>query len=291
MGRNKYSAYLFIAPIFILFSIFIIYPLYDTIRLSFFEWNGFSTETFVGLKNYQNMFNDPTFYTSLKNYLIFAVLVVSIQMLLGFSIAYLMRKNSRLFKIYRTIIFTPIVLTSVVIYYTFNKLLAFDYGAINSFLRMIGLNFLAQQWTGNPDLVIFTIIGITIWSGTGFSMAIYSSSLTTLPSDVIEAACIDGANKWQVVSQIVWPMLRGTHYSLTIIGAISALKIFDIIFLLTGGGPFHSSEVLSTYMYNKVFKESEDGFGAAISTVIIALALLITLLQMRLSQEKKEGSS
>lgn len=286
MDKNRYSAYIFIAPIFAFFSFFILYPLTDTVRLSFFEWNGFSEATYIGLENYKNMFTDSVFYTSLKNYLIFAVIVISIQMLLGFSLAYLMRRNTRAFKVYRTIIFIPIVLTSVVIYYTFNQILAFDNGALNHLLRSIGLDIFAAQWTGDPNLAIFTIIGVTIWSGTGFSMAIYSSSLTTLPKDFIEAAHIDGANKFQVVTKIVWPMLRDTHYSLTIIGAISALKIFDIVFLLTGGGPFHSSEVLSTYMYFKVFRENEDGLGAAISTVIIIIALSITMLQLRLSKKE-----
>ena len=287
MDKNRYSAYIFIAPIFAFFSFFILYPLFDTVRLSFFEWNGFSDAVYTGLDNYKKMFSDPVFYTAVKNYLIFAVLVVSIQMLTGFGLAYLMRRNTRLFKVYKTVIFTPIVLTSVVVYYTFSRILAFDDGAINTFLRGVGLGALASQWTGDPNLAIFTMIGVTIWSGTGFSMAVYSSALTALPADYLEAAHIDGANKFQAVTRIVWPMLRDTHYSLTFIGAISALKIFDIVFLLTGGGPFHSSEVLSTYMYFKVFKENEDGFGAAVSTIMILIALSITVFQLRLSRKEE----
>lgn len=286
MNKNRYSAYIFIAPIFAFFSFFILFPLFNTIRLSFFEWNGFSEKKFIGVANYKEMLTDPVFYTALKNYLIFAVLVISIQMILGFSIAYLMRRRSKIFDIYRTIIFTPIVLTSVVIYYTFNQILAFDHGALNNLFRMLGLDFLAAKWTGNPDIAIFTIIGVTIWSGTGFSMAIYSSALTTLQKEYLESANIDGANKLQVVTKIVWPMLKDTHFSLTIIGAISALKIFDIVFLLTGGGPFHSSEVLSTYMFSKVFVENKDGLGAAVSVVVIIIALSITIIQLQLSQKE-----
>ncbi|MHB8278756.1 MAG: carbohydrate ABC transporter permease [Candidatus Humimicrobiaceae bacterium] len=287
MYKNRNPAYLFIAPMFIFFIVFILYPLFYVVWLSFYEWNGFDkVKKFIGLANYTNMLHDPVFYTSLKNYILFAVLVVSVQMLLGFSMAYLMRRQAWYFGIYRAVIITPLTLTAVVVSYIFTQILAFDRGLLNVVLRSIGLNVFALYWLSDSNIVIFTIIGITIWTGTGFSMAVYSSALTALPKDCIEAAQIDGANTLQCMTKVVWPMLRGTHYSLTIIGIISALKIFDIIYLLTGGGPFHSSEVPATYMFFKAFKFNEEGFASAVSTLIILIALILTVVQLKFSRDK-----
>jgi ABC-type sugar transport system permease subunit len=285
LRNRQYSAYLYIAPIMAFFFVFLLYPLLYTFRISLFEWNGIDeTMKYIGLGNYRTMFKDPVFWQSMRNFAIFAVLVVGIQMALGFMLAYVMRRQARLFTVYKTIIFVPVILTPIVVAYVFSNLLAFNDGLINESLRSIGLGSAALSWMGNPHIALYTIVGVTVWMGTGFSMSVYVSSLTSLSNEVIEASRIDGASKWQTMTRVVWPMLRDTHFSLTIIGAISALKIFDIIYLLTKGGPVHSTEMPSTYMFNKAFGTYEQGFASATASVIIVFAMAITIVQLRLSR-------
>ncbi|HEY0827737.1 MAG TPA: sugar ABC transporter permease [Bacilli bacterium] len=285
MNKTQYSAFLYIAPIFMLCLIFLLYPLIYTFKISLYEWNGIDDAmTFIGLNNYMAMLKDPLFFKSLSNFIIFAVLVISIQMMLGFLLAYMMRKGSGLFTLYKTLIFIPVITTPVVVSYVFNHILAYNDGLINITLRSIGLSDLALSWMANPDIALYTVIGVVVWMGTGFSMSVYVSALTSFSHEVLEASRIDGANKWQTIYRVVWPMLRDTHYSLSIIGAISALKIFDIVYLLTRGGPAHATEMPSTYMFNKAFNTYEQGFASAIAGVIIMIAILITMIQLRLSR-------
>lgn len=286
--KNTRSAYLYILPMFLFFGIFLLYPLINTVRLSFYEWNGFDPDmTFVGLQNYVEMFQDEVFFKAFENFAIYAVGVIVAEMLLGFLLAYLMRRPNIMFSIYKTILFVPVVLLPVVISYVFKDILAYNYGFVNEFLRAIGLGKLAVDWLADPHIALYTLIGITVWSGTGFSMSVYASSLSSFPNELIEAAKIDGANRIQIIIKIVWPLLKGTHFSLSIISAISALKIFDLVYLITGGGPFHSTEMPSTYMYDKAFTVYEQGYASAVATVIIIFALIVTLIQLKLSSEKE----
>ncbi|HAX52481.1 sugar ABC transporter permease [Muricomes intestini] len=286
--KKSLSAYFYILPMFLFFAFFLVYPLFNTIRISFFEWNGIDPEMhFVGFQNYIDMFHDEIFYKAFANFAIYAVLVIVLEMLIGFSLAYLMRRKNIMFNIYRAIIFIPVILLPVVISYVFTDILAYNYGIVNETLRALHLDKLALDWFADPNVALYTLIGITVWSGTGFAMTVYSSSLTSFPSELIDAAKVDGANRIQTVTRVVWPLLKGTHFSLSIISAISALKIFDLVFLLTGGGPFHATEMPSTYMYDKAFTLYEQGFASAVSTIIIIFALLVTFIQTKLSAEKR----
>lgn len=286
--RKNWNAYLYILPMFLFFAVFLIYPLINTVWISLHEWNGLDAEmTFVGFQNYLAMFKDEVFYKAFSNFAIYAVLVIVLEMVLGFSLAYLMRRKNVMFNIYKAIIFIPVILLPVVISYIFKDILDYSYGFVNEFFRAVNLDFLVHDWLADPKIALYTLIGITVWSGTGFAMSVYSSSLSAFPTEVIEAAKIDGANRFQVVTHVVWPLLKGTHFSLSIISAITALKIFDLVFLITGGGPFHSTEMPSTYMYNKAFGVYEQGFASAVATLIIVFALIVTFVQLKLSGEKE----
>lgn len=286
MKGRQYSAYLYIAPIMAFFLVFLLYPLLYTFRISLFEWNGIDEAMkYIGLGNYREMAQDPVFWQSMRNFAVFAVLVVGIQMVLGFLLAYAMRRPLKAFTAYKTIIFVPVILTPIVVSYVFTNLLAYNDGLINEWLRSAGMDFLTAKWLGDPKIALYTIVAVTVWAGTGFSMSVYVSSLTSLPNEVLEASRIDGANRRQTVIKVVWPMLRDTHFSLTIIGAISALKIFDIIYLLTRGGPIHSTEMPSTYMFNRAFVTYEQGYASAVASVMIVFAMAITIIQLRLSRD------
>lgn len=287
MTRNKWNYYLFVLPILLFFAVFMAYPLLNTLYLGFFEWNGVDKDMqFIGLANYRSILSDPIFLKAFLNFFIYAFAVIVLEMIAGFALAYLTRRKFFVNNLFRAIIFFPVVMLPIVISYVFKDILSFSYGILNTALRSIGLNSLALDWLANPNIALTTVIVITAWSGTGFAMSVYSSALSALPQETLEAARIDGANRFQIVTRVVWPMLRGTHFTLTILSAVSALKIFDLIYLLTGGGPLHSTEMPSTYMYDKAFVQYEQGLASAVATLMILFALIITLIQMRLSAKK-----
>ncbi len=288
MTRNNWRNYLFVLPILVFFGVFMAYPLINTFYLGFFDWNGVSKDkVFIALENYIRIFNDPIFLKAFRNFFIYAALVIALEMLIGFLLAYLTRRKFAINSAIRSIIFFPVVMLPIVISFVFSDILSYSYGILNTALRNAGLGAFALDWLGNPRIALITVVLITAWSGTGFSMSVYSSALATVPHETLEAAKIDGASRIAIITKVVWPMLRGTHYTLTILSAVSALKIFDLIYLLTRGGPLHSTEMPSTYMFDKAFVQYEQGLASAVATVMIIFALIITLVQMRLSAREK----
>ncbi|MCL5985218.1 MAG: sugar ABC transporter permease [Actinobacteria bacterium] len=184
--------------------------------------------------------------------------------------------------IYRSIVFVPAIVAPVVIGYTFGNMLNYTYGTVNEFFRHIGLGFLALNWIGSPKLAMYTIIFINIWQWTGFSVVLYLAGLQNIPQELYDAAKIDGAGFFQTITKITFPMLTSTHFSLLILGSIGAIKIFDIVYVMTVGGPAHVTEVLATHVFLENFKLNHTGYASAVSVILLIVALTITLSQLRL---------
>lgn len=281
--KNGINNYIYVIPFALFFITFLIYPIISNIYNSFFEWDGISPEKiWIGLQNYISMFKNNIFIISIKNNLTFLVLTVLIQGLIGFLLSIFM--NRKLFgrNIYRSIVFIPAIIAPVIIGYTFGNMLNFTYGTLNEFFRNIGLKFLALDWIGNPKLAIYTIIFINIWEWTGFSVVLYLAGLQNIPQELYDAAKIDGANYFQTISKITFPMLTSTHFSLIILNSIGAIKIFDIVYVMTLGGPAHATEVLSTHIFLEDFTLNHTGYSSAVSVFMLAIALIITFFQLRL---------
>ncbi|PFN78146.1 ABC transporter permease [Bacillus sp. AFS076308] len=280
--RNR-TNYLYIVPAFLLMGVFVYYTIADTIYTSFFDWNGISPDkTFIGLTNYFNIFKDPIFYISLKNTVIFLFLTIFIQMFLGLLIAVLLNANVKFKGVYKVIFFLPTVLSAAVISQVFRQIYNASNGELNNFLSSIGLDSLAKSWLADPDISLFAITSINIWEFTGFSMIMYFAALTVIDKSLFEAARLDGANFLQIMRFIIFPQLRFTHYSLIILGVIGSLKTFDIIYLTTGGGPGRSTEFISTYIFKKAILEFNAGYSSALSVILLIIALVVTVIQLRI---------
>lgn len=286
-SQSSWTNYLYIVPIFLFIIGFIYFAIIYTFYVSTLNWDGLSdVKIAVGLKNFVQIFQDPIFFGALRNTALFAVLTISIQMLLGLTMALLLRTQVAFKTVYKTIFFLPVVLAPAVIAYVFRHMLDANLGELNLFLTAIHLSFLAQSWLADPRFALFSLIGINIWEWTGFSFILYYAALTILDETLVEAARIDGANALQVAWHVIFPLLRSTNFSLVILGVIGALKTFDIIWLTTGGGPGRATEFLPTYIYKKTILEFNAGYSAALSVMLLLIALVITVIQLRAYQKQ-----
>lgn len=286
--KYQYEGYLYLIPAFAVFAVFIVYPIIFTFRTSFFSWDGFSTEMeFVGWKNYLTIAGNGQLKIALRNFIIFFIICVFVQMLLGMILAVSLRVQTFFRTFIKSIVFIPVVLTPVVIGYVFQNMLEYNFGFLNTLLRGMHLGFLAKNWLGDPALALGSIIVISIWQSTGFSLIMYIAGIIAIPTEIFEAAKIDGANAVQTFLYVTAPLLKSTHKTMLIIGAIGALKTFDLTWILTGGGPGRATATFSTMIMKESFDAYRQGTSSALSVILILLALMITAFQLKLYSKKE----
>lgn len=285
-GKKSWIAYLYILPMIVLSFVLVYYCIIDTVVVSFTDWDGMTDVFhFVALKNYIKMFKDHVFWTSVVNNLIFFVGTVFIQALLGFVLAVLLKKKLPGSNVFKAIYFMPIAMATSIITAIFRIIMDPTNGALNQFLRAIHLNGFAVNWLGDPKIALISVIIVNIFQWMGFSMITYYAGLMSLPDDVYEAAKIDGAGFWRTTFSVTLPMLKGTTNVLIILGIVGSLKTFDIVKLLTGGGPGRSTTVMNTYLYEKAFKDFNAGGAASIGVAILIIAMVMSFLQVKFGKE------
>lgn len=281
--NKKYTGLLFILPILIISGILLYYSIGYTIYVSFFKWNGISKDmTFIGLENYRRLFSDKVLYISLRNNLIFMIATVGIQAFLGLLIAVLLRANLKGSTIFRSIFFIPVIMAPIVISAIFRIILDPNFGSLNVLLRKFHLDFLAVSWLGDPKFSLMSIIIVNIFEWMGFSMLLYYAGLLSIPDEIYESARIDGSGFWNTLFKITFPMVSGTTSTLIVLGIVGALKTFDIVVSLTGGGPGRSTEFMSTFLYKRSIEEFNAGSASAIGVVILVIALVLGVTQIKL---------
>ncbi|WP_195490977.1 carbohydrate ABC transporter permease [Roseburia faecis] len=285
-GKKSWIAYLYILPMIVLSFVLVYYCIIDTVVVSFTDWDGMTDVFhFVALKNYIKMFKDHVFWTSVVNNLIFFVGTVFIQALLGFVLAVLLKKKLPGSNVFKAIYFMPIAMATSIITAIFRIIMDPTNGVLNQFLRAIHLNGFAVNWLGDPKIALVSVIIVNIFQWMGFSMITYYAGLMSLPDDVYEAAKIDGAGFWRTTFSVTLPMLKGTTNVLIILGIVGSLKTFDIVKLLTGGGPGRSTTVMNTYLYEKAFKDFNAGGAASIGVAILIIAMVMSFLQVKFGKE------
>ncbi len=285
--NSKRVGFLYILPLFLFVLIFMVYPIVFNVKNSFYDWNGISADkVFIGLKNYTSLFQDKVFRTVLKNFALFAVLTVSVQCVLGLLLANMFRRKFVGRDVAKAIIFMPAILSSVILGQIFYRILDPNIGYMNAFFRAVGLDALAGSWLSDPKTAMLVIIIINIWQWTGYSMTLYFGAVMGVPDDLYEAAKIDGASSFQVLRRITVPMVRGTTYNLTIVGIIGALKQYDLVTVMTGGGPANATQTFATYMYDASFVTYRQGYACAIAVVMFIIAMIITVVQLRMYNSK-----
>jgi ABC-type sugar transport system permease subunit len=270
-----------IAPAVLIFAVYIAWPILSNIYTSLLG----NTEIdpvlrFVGGANYEWIATTRSTQLAFRNVALFAAITIPLQMLLGLFFAVALQGRGWLRNLLRTLLFLPVVLTPVVVGFLFADLLEASDGPLNTLLRGIGAGWAAQEWLGNPALVLPVIALVNVWMWTGFSMAIYQAALAGLDDEVLEAAELDGASRWQLLWHVIAPMLRPSHFALLILGVIGTLKAFDLVYVLSRGGPDYASELPTTLLFSTLLN-GRDGRAAAIGTVVFLLAMILTVVQLR----------
>lgn len=286
---EEINGLLFLAPLFILMSIFVFYGIYFVVRVSFHVWNGIDPATmrYVGLENYQYLLEDPVFLTGIRNVLIFIALTVLIQMSLGLLVAVLLRPKLIGHTFYKGLFYIPAALSTAVIARIFEWVYEPNFGLLNTSLRTLGLGGWTQGWLSDPSIALYAIIGANIFQWMGAQMVFYIAGLTTISEEYFDASQIDGAGFWKTLFYIVLPLLKPTHATVMILGIIGGVKTFDIVWLLTQGGPGTSTQFLATFLYQRTVNHFQAGYGASIGVVIITLSLCLALLQNRFYERSK----
>lgn len=279
LSRHR-VAYLYILPALILVVGVVYAGVGYNAWVSTLNWNGIAPVwQNVGLGQYRKAAADPIVWSAIWHTLLFAVLTIVIQMAIGLLMALVLSVGVRAAGLYRVLMFVPVVMAPAAISTAFREILQPD-GALNNVLSTFGLGNLGQAWLADPSWALISIAGINIWQWTGFSFILYQAALSQIDPNVIEAAQMDGASPARVVRSIVIPQLAGTHATLAVVGAIGALKTFDLVYLTTAGGPARSTEFLTTYIYEQTVDRFNAGYGAALAMILLILAMAFTILQM-----------
>ncbi|GGI46932.1 ABC transporter permease [Paenibacillus marchantiophytorum] len=280
LRRNRITGYTFLLPNIIGFLIFICFPVGASFLMSFTEWNGFGDIEFAGLSNYIRLWSDETFRISLLNSLIMTGVSVPVTLLLAILAAVALNKGLRGVKIFRTAIFLPHITATIAVAVVWQLLYNPTMGPINGMLRSLGIDH-PPMWLASTQWALISVIIVSIWHSIGYYMVLYLAGLQGIPKDLYEAAEIDGAGKVSQFRNITLPMLSPVIFFTIIMGIINSFKVFDLVFVLTKGGPGRSTHMLVYDIYYTAFQRFEYGYASAMAYVLFAIILVITLIQFR----------
>ncbi|MDQ0723252.1 raffinose/stachyose/melibiose transport system permease protein [Paenibacillus sp. W4I10] len=275
---NKGTIAVFVLPTLLLFCGIVLIPISVSSYYSLLDWNGVGKGTFIGLDNYVEMFKDTRVLNSIKNSLLFAGASVFIQLPISLVLALILASNVKGEGFYRTVYFIPVLISTVVIAQLWSKIYNADYGLLNVLLQSIGLSSLAQDWLGQKDTALAASFIPTLWQYVGYHMLLMYAGAKSVSQDVLEAARMDGASRLRTAWSIMIPLMKPILKVSLVFSVIGAFKVFDLIYVLTGGGPFYTTEVPSTLMYATIFDTFRYGYGSAISVFIIVECLVCTIL-------------
>lgn len=275
---NKKAIALFLLPSFIILFFIIIIPIGMSIYYSLLDWNGFGEGIFIGWNNYINLFKDPAFVISIKNSLVFAFTSVVVQLPISLLLALVISKGVRYERFFVTVYFIPVIISTVVIGQLWMKIYHPEYGLLNMFLSGVGLGNLKREWLGSKDTALISSVVPVLWQYIGYHMLLMYAGIKSISEDVFEAAKIDGASWLQTSLFVTIPMLKPILKVCITFAVIGSLKVFDLVHVLTRGGPAHASEVTSTLMVKTIFNGNQYGYGSAMAVFVIIECFVLYLL-------------
>lgn len=284
VARQNLVAYAFILPNFIGLFIFTLLPVLFVFFLSVTQWDSANPIQFVGISNFTRMFSDSTFRISFYNTFYYAIGTVPITAVAALGLALILNTKIKGRNIFRTIFFFPYVASLIAAVVVWNMLFHPDMGPVNSLLSALGISN-PPRWSASTKAAMPTVILFSVWRYMGYYMIMYLAALQGIPRDLYEAANLDGTSRFQRFRYITLPMLTPTTFFVGIMLTIQCFKVFDIIYAMTNGGPGRSTNVLVYYIYKQAFTEFDFGYASAMSVVLFAVVLIITLIQFR--SEKK----
>lgn len=275
---------LFMLPATAVFVFIVIVPIFRSGYYSMLDWDGIGKGEFTGLENYFKLLvqNKSGFYQAIWNSILLAFLSVFIQLPLAFLFARILASGVKGEGFFRTVYFIPVIVSTVVIGQMWRKIYNPQYGLLNVFLDKMGLEVLQQEWLGNPELALGAVFIPLLWQYVGYHILLFYAAIKTIPKELIEAARIDGASHSRITLSIVIPYIVPIIEICVILAVIGSLKTFDLIYILTGGGPLHATEVPTTIMFNTIFHRVEYGYGSSMAMFIIAECLVLTVVIKRI---------
>lgn len=287
--RNRKAFLAFLLPGLLFYIAAVFYPIEESVRLSFMEWGGIGEKEFVGLRNYIAIFQDKVFYTAFLNNLIYLVIVVSMQLAIGFFFAILLTYMKKHVTLVKTLYYVPCIITTVAITQLFRSIYSTEpMGLLNQFFHIMGMDGMVRSWLAQVSTVLTAVSIPEGWRFTGMYMVIFHAALASLDPSVYEAAKVDGASELQILLKIKIPLIKDIILLTLTMCLTGALRGFDIPFLLTGGGPGNASELMSTYMYKKAFSSNQYGYGSALAVFIIIESILVVYTLRKIAASKEE---
>ncbi len=275
-SQNRFWRVVLLALPMAVFGTLVIWPLLSSFYYSFTNWNGFDPNyAYVGFDNFAKIWSDRLFFNAIANTAIWLVAALVLPTLAGLGLALLLDNKVRGAKVFKTIFYLPICLSAIVVGQIWIWIYQPDWGLLNTLIRGVTGGSFNYAWLARPDSALLAVIVAWSWQQTGLSMVIYLAGLTSIPSDLLEVCEIEGASPWQRIRRVVIPLLTPSTVVVVALSMINSLKGFDILFIMTGGGPFNSSDTLAMHMYNESFKKYLMGYGSAISVVLFLIALTI----------------
>ncbi|SFM22390.1 raffinose/stachyose/melibiose transport system permease protein [Paenibacillus sp. 1_12] len=279
--RSRFTGLYFCLPLLIIVSLFTFFGIFYNVYIGFFEWSGIGSKSFIGIENYVNLFSDPNFYQAFGNTVYFLIITIPVSMALGLLLATLLNGVWIADGLFKSIFFLPHVIAVVTIGTTFSGIYEPNFGLLNHILHFIGLSSWTHSWLSDPATSLNSIAVVYIFANTGFYMLIYYTSLLNMDQEIFEAAKIDGAGVVKQFFHIIFPILIGTHITLMILGIIFALKVFDLVWIMTEGGPGGVTELISTYLFRESLLKYKTGYSSAVSVVLLLIAFIYTAFQLK----------
>lgn len=280
LRRYDASGFLFVLPALIMLGVFMFYPLIATFYYSLTDFNIVRTPNFIGLDNYRTLLTDPIFQIALKNTLVYTAFVVPGCVFISMLLALLVNRTMRGIGVFRSIIYLPVLISMPIVGIMW-KILYSSQGFINGFLQWANATTRPIGFLSDPDIALYSIIFVTMWKAAGYYMMIYLGGLQTIPVELDEAAVVDGANVFRRFWHITLPLLRPSIVLVVIVSAIGSLKVFGEVFVMTGGGPADSTNVMVFYIYERAFGYLKMGYASALGVVLFLLLFVFSFLYLR----------
>lgn len=279
---------IFLLPALVIFTAFVIYPLLGSLYYSLTDWDGLSPDLhFVGLANFQQLVSDPSVLIDVRNTLVFSAGVMVLQNGLGLLLALILDGLLRRLSFLRVLFLIPAMFSGLAIGYTWSYIYSPVFGFLNTFLEKIGLAGWQQDWLGNAHLTLASLIFTNSWEFMGFSMIIFLAGLQAVPAELYEAANIDGTSAWQRFRQITFPLIAPSVTINVVLTMIGSLKTFDLIFVMTNGGPGNASESLALRIYNEAFNLNQFGYATAVGIVMTLFILVLSVVNLRFLRKRE----
>jgi len=280
----------YLLPAFAVYAAFFLFPASQLLRLSFLRWDGVTPRQPAGFDNYTRLVSDPLFWAAFKNTVMWTAAAIVLPVVIGLALAIFLSRSEMFGKtLFRTLFFMPQVLSTVVVAVLWGWIYNPSFGALNTTLRSLGLDGLVQGWLGEPSFALWALFVAWTWTQYGFAMIIFIAAIDDIDETYFEAASIDGATVLQQIRYVLVPAIKGPVTTVVLIMAIVAFQVFDLVLLLTNGGPGRSTSVLAHFMYEAAFRFRKVGYGAAIGVVLMALILGVSMGIIKIRKAFDEG--